>query len=309
MDGKNVSLYVYNFPTNITGDVMFGMFKELGVNKLYIDSAFSRFYFYTEYGEDIDAITEQLDQYMKELNAYFVSKVGYEAEYEIVVDDITESEKDKINNDLGYFEPYKVLGDIWICPKSHDSETIDPSKLDGYKPTDISITLKTPCVNGDGKHPTSQLLLWGIRKYASGKEINHSLDIGSGSGISSVYLGKVANVKDSIFCDQSTIALSDTTSNMKLNGLDANNPMWRTAISLDKISDDIDFDIITSNIPLTKETFKQIVSKVHSNTKLLLTGFYITKISEIMELISNNGLQIEDSMHIDRWTLFVCSKI
>lgn len=291
MTNRKITTTIYNYPTNKSGNLIYGMFKEIGVEVLFMKGAFSIFYFYIEDGEDEEPIIEQIHESIKEL----MQVLDTELEYEVSVEDedITDVYINQQNKNFN--EPFEAIDGLTIIPSSYNGDLEDSENK--------ILFLDSTNGFGDGRHPTTQTLFWGIKKYAG--EGLSILDLGAGTGVLSIY-AHLCGCSRIYCCDSNESSKDSILTNLELNDIDSSNMTFYD--SIDKAGNE-EYSLITVNFPyaLTKKELKNIVLLMNEETKLLLSGFHSVKIKDILNHIKENNLQIVDSIHMGEWTMFVCT--
>lgn len=281
-----ITLNIYNYPSDKPGDLLYRMLKEIGVRSVNVSNYFTRFEFNAEYGHDIKAIINQVEESIKELGSYIGDldfDISYEeinGKFEIIID-----------------EAYTVLDDILIVPENKKEYYIDNGSK--YK----IILDMTKCA-GSGKHQSTQTLLWGIKNYS--KDSKSLLDIGSGNGILPIFA--FMNGIDKLYCcDKDPDSKNAILHNVELNNINSSNFIFYDDI---KNIEKNNYDLITMNLSfnMTASILKDVKELMNDNTKLLISGFHNTKIKDMSIMLNTNGFRISESMHIGLWTVFICNK-
>lgn len=292
MTNRKITTTIYNYPTSKSGNLIYGMFKEIGVEMLFMKGSFSIFYFYIEDGEDEESIIEQIHMSIKEL----MQVLNVELEYEVSAEDEDITDVYTNQQNTNFNEPIEPIDGLTIVPSIYENELEDSENK--------IIFLDTSNGFGDGRHPTTQTLFWGIKKYAADK--SSILDIGAGTGVLSIF-AYLCGCDHMYCCDSNESSKKSILTNLKLNDIkDSEMTFYESIEGVDK---EKDYSLITVNFPysLTVKELKNIVPLMNENTKLLLSGFHSIKIKDVMGLIKENNLQIADSIHIGEWTMFVCT--
>jgi len=282
---------MYDYIQWMSEDVLYNIFRHLGVKVLYTDNSFSIFTFILKDGENTEDIEAKLDECVSDIISFFDRDIEYDISFEEVeLSDIEpEVEYLQLDNPL-------TIKNIIVVPSGYDEVELT---------SDGNTILRTSNnINHyrNGKHQTTKSLLLAVDKYCgSGENI---LDIGDSIGIVAFYAFKKGYTK---------LHFYDTDADMKnvlKEECKLNNIGVRKMVFAEKIEEipSKEYSIISINLPINKLKDNAINVKPYmtNDTYLFLTGFYSTKIKEMIDFVESENLSIEDIIHVGYWSTFVC---
>lgn len=141
----------------------------------------------------------------------------------------TQPAKDKVVEIIAEFQQLKLLDEYDMTYADWQGGIIEPVRIGRFllNPTwikaspgenDISITLDSGVVFGNGTHPTTQACLEAIEIACSGNKVKTGLDLGSGTGILALAAAKLGCEKI-LAVDYNFLAAKTTRLNVSLNEL------------------------------------------------------------------------------------------
>jgi len=216
--------------------------------------------------------TEQIEQQLKELNIECT---------------VSKEEKENIDWIKAYQDSVQPIeaGEFYIHPQWHEA-----------KEGKINILINPALAFGSGHHATTFSCLQAISKYV--KDGDTLLDVGCGSGIlalASTHKGAVVDL-----CDTDELAVDSSKENFELNNKEYNNIWVGSANKTDK-----KYDVVVANIiaDVLKMIASELISKLNSNSYLIVSGILDTKENIVTEAFSN--LDIIERIKKDEWITIV----
>lgn len=191
----------------------------------------------------------------------------------------------------------------WTVTHVTENIAVIPSWLT-YEPKagEITITLDPGCAFGTGTHQTTQLCMKALEKYL--KAGNSVADIGMGSGILGI-LAKKLGASNVYGCDIDETVIDVAKENAKINKVKDIIFELNTA---DKITKKYDF--VCANI--LHNVLAQIMGDLKNIMKdggiMSLSGILDEKKTVVLNAITQNGLEIIDTLVQDQWISFVVKK-
>lgn len=191
------------------------------------------------------------------------------------------------------FYPPQALTRLFFLKPAWDTTTEVPEGM-------LPLILEPGQAFGTGLHASTRLCIrlleYFVEFHAKPDEI-HSLDVGTGTGILAMVLSKLG-VAEVIATDNDPIALEVASENLEANSCDN---VELTDAPLEDIEGE--FGIIVSNILL--ETHRQLAAHyrrlVAPRGQVILSGLLGHQKSEIVEVMSEAGFQLEGSEASQDW--------
>ena len=181
------------------------------------------------------------------------------------------------------------------------------------KDVKYDIVISPQMAFGSGSHSTTRLMLRLLLSPSSpsmkpgSRESGHSellsgstvIDIGSGTGILGIS-ALLAGCRHLTAIDIDNNSVKNTLANLVLNDLD-NYDVREGDLSL--ISPDQTFDILLANIHLNVHISQMSSYSAHlkAGGRLLLSGFFSSEISELINIATTYGLEMKEKLTEDEW--------
>jgi ribosomal protein L11 methyltransferase len=194
-----------------------------------------------------------------------------------------------------HYDPIRVEDKILVRANFHAP--------DAAVPYEIVITPKMSF--GTGHHATTwQMLKWQLDIDHLGKRV---LDAGSGTGILAIMAAK-RGAKEVVAYDIDDWCLENGQENVAMNGVEAQISVKQGTIFTAGIEGN--FDIILANI--NKNVLLEEMSAYNQHLApggvLLLSGFYVEDIPDLLAEASPIGLSLSHQSERDRWASLVLKK-
>jgi ribosomal protein L11 methyltransferase len=168
--------------------------------------------------------------------------------------------KQKVIGILNNFEGLELLDEYEMTYAEWQGGSVEPIRIGRFilNPTwikaspgenDISITLDSGVVFGNGAHPTTQACLEAIDIACSGKKVKTMLDLGSGTGVLALAAAKLGCEKV-LAVDYNYLASRTALENVALNDLESNilvingRAEEHTAVVTDLLVANIHYDVM-----------------------------------------------------------------
>jgi ribosomal protein L11 methyltransferase len=207
-----------------------------------------------------------------------------------------EQNQDWTENWKQFFTPIKVLNKFIILPTWKKNPCLDL----------IPIFIEPKMAFGTGHHATTLLCLEAITtlfdhgKIKSGQNF---LDLGTGSGILGIACAKLGLTGIGLDIDQ--VAIDNAQENIIQNKVEQK--FICTPGSIQQINKREKFDLILANIlarPLINLA-PQILSHLHANSKLILSGILIEQEQEVANAYKKLGLSKPQIRHKNEWSCLI----
>ena len=204
---------------------------------------------------------------------------------------------EEADNWINYLGPINITEDFRIVPPWHSlSESND-------------IIINPSLAFGTGHHETTRSCLDLLLKTKDSsfltKPINSILDIGSGSGILSIFSSLIFQCKVNGI-DIDLEAINQSLSNLRLNSKVSN-----VDFKLKNLEDaDGNFDLIIINISLDYLLSKLVLieEKLNKSGVLIISGFLFIDIKDLNFLLKDAKFVIINIIHLNDWVSMVLKK-
>jgi ribosomal protein L11 methyltransferase len=204
---------------------------------------------------------------------------------------------EEADNWINYLGPINITEDFRIVPPWHSvSESND-------------IIINPSLAFGTGHHETTRscldLLLKTKDSFFLTKPINSILDIGSGSGILSIFSSLIFQCKVNGI-DIDLEAINQSLSNLRLNSKVSN-----VDFKLKNLEEaDGNFDLIIINISLDYLLSKLVLieEKLNKSGVLIISGFLFIDIKDLNFLLKDAKFVIINIIHLNDWVSMVLKK-
>ena len=233
---------------------------------------------------------------------------------------------DQVTRDLGHLQAFglRPIGDLAVQPV-HEEDwaaawkqhfpvlrvgkrlVIRPTwRRHQAQPGDVVLALDPGMAFGTGLHPTTRLCLAGIERWADAGLVDgaRALDVGCGSGILAIAAARLG-ARSVLGVDTDPIAIDSTAANVRRNRLTrrigasrgsvpVNTPLWREWGP---------FDLVVANLiaSLLVELSPALAASVRPGGRLLASGIFIDRESEVVRAFEGVGLRIVGREHETDW--------
>ena len=204
---------------------------------------------------------------------------------------------EEADNWINYLAPINITEDFRIVPPWHSlSESND-------------IIINPSLAFGTGHHETTRscldLLLKTKDSFLLRKPINSILDVGTGSGILSIFSSLIFQCKVNGI-DIDLEAINQSLSNLKLNSKVSNvefklKNLEEVDGNFDLIMINISLDYLLSNLVLVEE-------KLNKSGVLIISGFLFIDIKDLNLLLKDAKFVIINIIHLNDWVSMVLKK-
>jgi len=216
----------------------------------------------------------------------------------------TTREEDWINNWKTYFEPFRVDDHLVIRPTW--------KACPDTRPDDIVICMDPGTAFGTGAHESTKLVLLAMKPYL--KADTRLLDIGTGSGILSIY-GLLSGIREAAATDVDPAAIAASRSNTRDNHVDDSRfRLYEGDILHDEVLAEkvgTGYDLITANI-LANVIIPLSASAAHflkPGGIYITSGIINTMEDEVREAILQGGFRILSCDRMGDWVSFTAQNI
>ena len=177
----------------------------------------------------------------------------------------------------------------------------------------VGLLIEASMAFGTGHHGTTKGCLLALDKLVmSGKKIDEVIDIGCGTAVLAMAVGKVSSSRI-IASDIDQVAIEVALANLKANNLENRIAcLQATGFEDAQIKSNAPFDLIFANIlkPSLIDLAPCIRRYLKNNGHAIISGIIASQASEIMELYLQNKLKVLDRIDIDEWvTLTLTSSV
>ena len=179
-------------------------------------------------------------------------------------------------------------------------------KHDSHKlPRDrVGLLIEASMAFGTGHHGTTKGCLLALDKLVtSGKKINEVIDIGCGTAVLAMAVGKVSSSRI-IASDVDQVAVEVALANLKANNLEKRiSCLQATGFEDTKIRSNAPFDLIFANIlkPPLLDLAPCIRRYLKSGGHAIISGILDLQAIEIIEVYRQNNLEVQDRIDIGEW--------
>ena len=168
--------------------------------------------------------------------------------------------------------------------------------------SEISIEIDAKLAFGTGTHETTRMICKEIIKYARGARV---LDCGTGTGILSIAALKLGAV-DAIGYDIDEWSVDNALHNAIINGLDDRfTSKLGDASVIDTIEGEFDLVLANINRNILLADMPRFVSKMHTGSKLILSGFYTADSPLLIQKATDLGLTFISQNQDQDWACLV----
>ncbi|MEJ6400705.1 50S ribosomal protein L11 methyltransferase [Nicoliella lavandulae] len=195
-----------------------------------------------------------------------------------------------------YYHPTRLSRFLTVVP---DWEEYQPQS-----PNELIIRLNPGRAFGTGTHPTTVLTLQGLERVIRGGE--SMLDVGTGSGVLSI-AAKLMGVNQIKAFDLDEVAVNSALENIRLNPVaqdvqvSANDMLNGVDDVVDIIAANMLSDVIVPLIPQASHCLR-------AGGKFVISGIIKDKLPLIINQLTNNDFQIDETMNIDDWRGIIATK-
>ncbi|MFN8598589.1 MAG: 50S ribosomal protein L11 methyltransferase [Anaerolineae bacterium] len=173
------------------------------------------------------------------------------------------------------------------------------------QPSEIVIELDPGMAFGTGLHPTTQMCLAAIEKYA--QPDMHTLDLGTGSGILAIGAAMLG-VKSIVAIDNDPVAVKAAIENVQMNHVEA--AIKCSVGSLAEAAADT-YDLIVVNIlarVIIAMCEDQLGRVVRSGGLAIFAGLIDTQEYGVREALDSQGLRVIDRLQDKDWICLIARK-
>ena len=168
--------------------------------------------------------------------------------------------------------------------------------------SEISIEIDAKLAFGTGTHETTRMICREIIQYARGARV---LDCGTGTGILSIAALKLGAI-DAIGYDIDEWSVDNALHNAIINGVDDRfDSKLGDASVIDTIEGEFDLVLANINRNILLADMPRFVSKMHSGSKLILSGFYTADSPLLIQKAANLGLTFVSQNQDQDWACLV----
>ena len=281
----------------VSGEKQGGEYEELQPD-LPEDLGLSKVCFYLGEDDDHEAMLQQVKASLEELKE--TMDIG-----DATIDTSVTKQEDWINNWKQFFKSF-YIDDILIKPTWEELPSKDKDKV--FVEIDPGVSF------GTGKHETTQLCIRQLKKYA--KENDEILDIGCGSGILSIIVLKLLDLKAHVCgTDIDEDCIASTYDNFDVNHIPRElGDFYVGNLTTDKALQDKvgygKYDIVVANIladiiigmaPAIPPTMKE-------GALFISSGIIDFKENEVKEALEKVGLTVVEVNHQGEWVNITARK-
>ena len=168
--------------------------------------------------------------------------------------------------------------------------------------SEISIEIDAKLAFGTGTHETTRMICREIIQYARGARV---LDCGTGTGILSIAALKLGAI-DAIGYDIDEWSVDNALHNAIINGVDDRfDSKLGDASVIDTIEGEFDLVLANINRNILLADMPRFVSKMHSGSKLILSGFYTADSPLLIQKAADLGLTSVSQNQDQDWACLV----
>ena len=168
--------------------------------------------------------------------------------------------------------------------------------------SEISIEIDAKLAFGTGTHETTRMICREIIQYARGARV---LDCGTGTGILSIAALKLGAI-DAIGYDIDEWSVDNALHNAIINGVDDRfDSKLGDASVIDTIEGEFDLVLANINRNILLADMPRFVSKMHSGSKLILSGFYTADSPLLIQKAADLGLTLVSQNQDQDWACLV----
>ena len=168
--------------------------------------------------------------------------------------------------------------------------------------SEISIEIDAKLAFGTGTHETTRMICREIIQYARGARV---LDCGTGTGILSIAALKLGAI-DAIGYDIDEWSADNARHNAVINRVDERfTSLLGDASVIDTIEGEFDLVLANINRNILLADMPRFVSKMHSGSKLILSGFYTADSPLLIQKAADLGLTFVSQNQDQDWACLV----
>ena len=168
--------------------------------------------------------------------------------------------------------------------------------------SEISIEIDAKLAFGTGTHETTRMICREIIQYARDARV---LDCGTGTGILSIAALKLGAI-DAIGYDIDEWSVDNALHNAIINGVDDRfDSKLGDASVIDTIEGEFDLVLANINRNILLADMPRFVSKMHSGSKLILSGFYTADSPLLIQKAADLGLTFVSQNQDQDWACLV----
>jgi len=168
----------------------------------------------------------------------------------------------------------------------------------------VGLLIEASMAFGTGHHGTTKGCLLALDKLVvRGKKINEVIDIGCGTAVLAMAVGKVSSSRI-IASDVDQVAVEVALANLKANNLENRIAcLQATGFEDTQIKSNAPFDLIFANIlkPPLIDLAPCIRRYLKSSGHAIISGILDVQAREIIEVYRQNKLEVLDRIDIDEW--------
>lgn len=204
-------------------------------------------------------------------------------------------EEDWANNWKQFFKPMDIGKKLRLVPSWElENDVCDESRT--------RVVIDPGMAFGSGQHETTRLCMELLERHVNGN--TELLDVGTGSGILGI-AALVLGAKKAVGVDIDALSVKIAGENAELNGVRERFELFQGDLA-EKVSGR--FNLITANI------VADIIIRLLPDTKrllsddgiIILSGIIDTRINDVTDAISENGLEVV-TLHTERgWAAIAC---
>ena len=204
---------------------------------------------------------------------------------------------EEADNWINYLGPINITEDFRIVPPWHSlSESND-------------IIINPSLAFGTGHHETTRscldLLLKTKDSFLLRKPINSILDVGTGSGILSIFSSLIFQCKVNGI-DIDLEAINQSLSNLKLNSKVSN--VEFKLKNLEEVDGNFDLIIINISLDYLLSNLVLVEEKLNKSGVLIISGFLFIDIKDLNLLLKDAKFVIINIIHLNDWVSMVLKK-
>ena len=204
---------------------------------------------------------------------------------------------EEADNWINYLGPINITEDFRIVPPWHSlSESND-------------IIINPSLAFGTGHHETTRscldLLVKTKDSFLLRKPINSILDVGTGSGILSIFSSLIFQCKVNGI-DIDLEAINQSLSNLKLNSKVSN--VEFKLKNLDEVNGNFDLIIINISLDYLLSNLVLVEEKLNKSGVLIISGFLFIDIKDLNFLLKDAKFVIINIIHLNDWVSMVLKK-
>jgi ribosomal protein L11 methyltransferase len=235
---------------------------------------------------------------------------------------------DQVTRDLGHLQAFglRPIGELVVQPvyeedwaaawKQHfpvlrvgKRLVIRPTwRRHRAEPGDVVLALDPGMAFGTGLHPTTRLCMSGIERWADAGLVDGArvLDVGCGSGILAIAAARLG-ARSVLGVDTDPVAIDSTIANVRRNRLSRRVGATRGSVPVNTMlwRQWGPFDLVLANLiaSLLVELAPALAASVRPGGRLLASGIFIDRESDVVAAFEHVGLRIVDREHQTDWVV------